>query len=243
MRGKGDNEGAEDADAPRKPRDMKVNHPQPMFRYVNRADQSLLAVPLGPPFVPAANTANVTEEEGLYDATLRRAFGMSNIREALPHAEAGKRHHLVDDVLAYHRRAPIKTVATHHRVVLFCLSHPCDATKPDPRQQLVARNGLCALSWRRRFAQECQVLETHLRGDETCMQCVAQHKGAEQVCASAVQREGRRPSLLSWRRRAICAGPRTAVWHSCAEPKVDVGMVDVLGLRMPYQGPWTKQVR
>ena len=77
MRGKGDNESAEDADAPRKPRDMKVNHPQPMFRYVNRADQSLLAVPLGPPFVPAANTANVTEEEGLYDATLRRAFGMS----------------------------------------------------------------------------------------------------------------------------------------------------------------------
>lgn len=47
-----------------------------MFRYVNRADQSLLAVPLGPPFVPGAGDA----QEGLYDATLRLAFGVT--REA-----------------------------------------------------------------------------------------------------------------------------------------------------------------
>lgn len=48
-----------------------------MFRYINRADQSLLAVPLGPPFAGADSD---TQAEGLYDATLRCAFHMS--REA-----------------------------------------------------------------------------------------------------------------------------------------------------------------
>ena len=79
MRGKdkGDNDGADEADHPRKPRDLKANYPQPMYRYINRADQSLLAVPLGPPFAGADSD---TQAEGLYDATLRCAFHMS--REA-----------------------------------------------------------------------------------------------------------------------------------------------------------------
>lgn len=74
---KDDNDGADEADGARKPRDMKANYPQPMFRYVQRADRSVLAVPPGPPFVEGVGN---DVQEGLYDATLRCAFGLT--REA-----------------------------------------------------------------------------------------------------------------------------------------------------------------
>ncbi|WFD26078.1 hypothetical protein MNAN1_001053 [Malassezia nana] len=65
---KDDNDGADEADGARKPRDLKANYPQPMFRYVQRADRSVLAVPRGPPFVESVGN---DAQEGLYDATLR----------------------------------------------------------------------------------------------------------------------------------------------------------------------------
>ena len=59
----------------KKPRDIPANHPQPFFRYVNRANKSVLAVPL-------------LEGEGSgnnpYDDTLRSVFRMS--REAWVHS-------------------------------------------------------------------------------------------------------------------------------------------------------------
>ncbi|WFC99287.1 hypothetical protein MYAM1_002031 [Malassezia yamatoensis] len=54
-----------DAQIPRR------SEPLPMFRYISRAEGAMLAVPLGPPFV------DDKEAEGLYDHTLRTAFGQS----------------------------------------------------------------------------------------------------------------------------------------------------------------------
>ncbi|KAL4402478.1 Ino80 complex protein [Malassezia pachydermatis] len=54
----------------KKERDLRANHPQPFFRYINRAQGSILAVPLAPPYVQDQEGG-----EGLYDYTLRTAFG------------------------------------------------------------------------------------------------------------------------------------------------------------------------
>ena len=79
VRGRDKSEGdTQEESAAKKPRDMAANHPQPFFRYIQRADRSILAVPLGPPF------RDPDETEGLYDYTLRTAFRMS--REAWTHS-------------------------------------------------------------------------------------------------------------------------------------------------------------
>lgn len=69
MRGRHD---LDTGDEPKKKaRDLRSNEPLPMFRYISNAQGAVLAVPPGPPMI---------HDEGLYNYTLRTAFGMS--REA-----------------------------------------------------------------------------------------------------------------------------------------------------------------
>ena len=68
MRGR--DEGTEET--AKAPRDLRANHPLPLFRYVSSARGAVLAGPPGPPVA--------ADGDGLYDAALRTAFGMS--REA-----------------------------------------------------------------------------------------------------------------------------------------------------------------
>lgn len=77
-RGKDKMDGDPPEEGTKKPRDIPANHPQPFFRYINRADKSVLAVPLGEPY------SDDNKAEGLYDYTLRTAFQMS--REAWAHS-------------------------------------------------------------------------------------------------------------------------------------------------------------
>lgn len=78
VRGKDKTDGDTPEEDTKKPRDIPANHPQPYFRYVNRAEKSVLAVPLGEPYRDDDKT------EGLYDYTLRTAF--QKTREAWAHS-------------------------------------------------------------------------------------------------------------------------------------------------------------